>query len=143
MNQLLQEHGIHKCLRVFGSTNEEMSREETKIKPEFFILDYIHTLNLGSNLNKERERKIDPPPENRPTKERALVMYRTGDYNVWDTLLIDNDGENTPISPSQIRIDLTKGDNETSETTDKISQLNQDLVFLRKDFNDSIQSNNF
>jgi len=30
-NQLLQEHGIHKCLRVFGSTNEEMPREETKI----------------------------------------------------------------------------------------------------------------
>ena len=55
---------------------------------------------------------------------------------------MDKDGENPPISQLQVRIDLTKGDNETSETTDTISQLTQDLVFPHKDFNDSIQSNN-
>ena len=143
MNQLLQEHGIHNCLRVFGSTNEEMPREETKIWPDSFILDYIHTLNLGPSLNREREGKIVPPPaENRSTKKRVLIVYGTGDSNARDTPLIDNDGENPPILPSQVRIDIMKGDNETSKSTDTISQLIQDLAFLRKDFHDSIQSNN-
>jgi len=39
-------------------------------------------------------------------------------------------------------IDLRKEDTDTSISTDTISQLSQDLTFLRKDFNDSIQLTN-
>ena len=91
----------------------------------------------------DREREENPPsPENIPTKIRALVVYGTGESKAWDTPLINKDGGNSPICPSQVRLDLTKGDKETSESTNTISQLTQDLAFLRKDFNDSIQSNN-
>jgi len=65
-------------------------------------------------------------------------MYGTGDYNAWDNPLVDKDEENPPIPPLQLRIDLTKVDIETMESTDTISQITQDLIFLRKDFNDSI-----
>lgn len=35
-------------------------------------------------------------------------------------------------------VDLTNEDNETSVSTDTLSQLTQDLEFLRKDFNESM-----
>ena len=39
-------------------------------------------------------------------------------------------------------VDLTNDDYETADSTDTISQLTQDLVFLRKGFNESIKDTN-
>lgn len=48
-----------------------------------------------------------------------------------------------PLLPSlRIELDLTKDDTQTSASTDTISQFSQDLVLLRKDFNESIQLTN-
>jgi len=43
---------------------------------------------------------------------------------------------------SKESIDLMKEDTDTSTSNDTISQLFQDIAFLRKDFNDSIQLTN-
>ena len=55
---------------------------------------------------------------------------------------MEKDGDASQISSSKESIDITKGDTDTSASTDMISQLLQNLVFLRKDFNDSIQLSN-
>ena len=54
MNTLLNIYGLKKCARVFGSNLDEMPREETKVRPDSFILDYISTLKIDKNLNRER-----------------------------------------------------------------------------------------
>ena len=79
MNTLLNIYGLKKCARVFGSNLEEMPREETKVRPDSFILDYISTLQIDKNLNSERGGKERAPPDNRPAKKKALVVY--GDSN--------------------------------------------------------------
>jgi len=60
---------LKKCARVFGSNLEEMPREETKVRPDSFILDYISTLQIDKNLNSERGGKERAPPDNRPEKK--------------------------------------------------------------------------
>ena len=141
MNSLLNIYGIKKCAHVFGSILEEMPREETKVRPDSFIMDYITTLEIGDNLNKERGGKERAPPENRSPKRRALVVYGDGSSNAWNTTLFDSTTGNK-IASSKTSIDLTKDDTDTSASTDTISQLSQDLAFLRKDFNESIQLTN-
>jgi len=142
MNTLLHIYGIHKCVRVFGSPVNEMPREETKVRPDSFIMDYISTLQIDKNLNRERGGKERAPPDNRPAKKRALVVYGGTTSNAWNTPLMDKIDEATNTSTPGKRIDLTKDDTETTASTDKISQLSQDLAFLRKEFNDSIQLTN-
>jgi len=55
---------------------------------------------------------------------------------------MDKIDESTTISPPIERIDLTKDATETTASSDTISQISQDLAFLRKEFNDSIQLTN-
>ena len=70
-------------------------------------------------------------------------MYGGGGSNAWNTLLMDNDKKvvTQGFTPRD-NVDLTKDDYETANSTDTISQLTQDLVFLRKDFNKSIKDTN-
>jgi len=74
------------------------------------------------------------------------VVYSESDSNAWNTLLMDSITETTKNSSSKDSskesIDLTNEDNGTFSSNDTISQLSQDLAFLRKDFNDSIQLTN-
>ena len=94
-------------------------------------MDYIQTLNIGDGegLNRVREGKERAPPDIRPAKKRALVIYGKGDTNAWDTpLLGDNETTNNTKEPAH-RSDLTKDGSETSASTDTISQLTQDLAF--------------
>ena len=70
------------------------------------------------------------------------MVYGNSKSNVWDTPLMEKDGDASQISSSKESIDITKGDTDTSASTDTVSQLLQDLAFLRKDFNDSIQLSN-
>lgn len=69
-----------------------------------------------------------------PDKKRALAVYgdENGEDNAW----------NIPLIPNNSSFDLTKDDNGTTASTDTISQLTQDLPFLRKDFNESIKITN-
>jgi len=70
------------------------------------------------------------------------VVYGEGDPNAWNTLLMDSITDTSKNYYSKEGIDLRKEDTDTSISTDTISQLSQDLTFLRKDFNDSIQLTN-
>ena len=142
MNTLVNMYGTNKCVQVFGSNAQEMPREETKVHPDSFIMDYISTLQIEKNSNRERGDKERSPPDNRPVKKRALVVYGNSNLNAWNTPLMDKIDESTTISTPSKRIDLTKHEAETSVSLDTISQLSQDLVFLRKEFNDSIQLTN-
>merc|ERR1740124_778138 len=103
MNTLLHIYGIHKCVRVFGSPVNEMPREETKVRPDSFIMDYISTLQIDKNLNRERGGKERAPPDNRPAKKRALVVYGNSNSNAWNTPLMDKKNyESTNIfTPSE------------------------------------------
>jgi len=47
MNHFLNKYGISTCVCVFGSNVDKMPREETKVRPDLFILDYISTLQIG------------------------------------------------------------------------------------------------
>ena len=142
MNSLLNIYGLKKCARVFGSSSEEMPREENKVRPDSFIMDYISTLDIGDNLNRERGGKERAPPENRSPKRRALVVYGEGSINAWNTPLLEDPTTVNFTVASKPSIDLTKDDTATSVSTDTISQLSQDLAFLRKDFNESIELTN-
>jgi len=64
MNTLLNIYGLQKCVRLFGAIAADMPREETKVRPDSFILDYISTLHIGESLNRERGSKERPPPDN-------------------------------------------------------------------------------
>jgi len=75
MNGLLNKYGLLNCTRAFGSNIEETPREETKVRPDSFILDYISALHIEQNLNREREGKERSPPDTHPKKRRALVVY--------------------------------------------------------------------
>ena len=105
MNSLLNMYGIKKCAHVFGSILEEMPREETKVRPDSFIMDYITTLEIGDDLNKERGGKERAPPENRSPKRRALVVYGDGSSNAWNTPLFDPTtvGSNNGVSIEYVR----------------------------------------
>jgi len=142
MNSLLNMYGLQKCARVSGSNNAEMPREETKVRPDSFIMDYITTLDIGENLNRERGGKERAPPDTRSTKKRALVVYGESDSNAWNTPLLEETMTSTTPIFSKMSIDLTKDDTATSTSNDTISQLSQDLAFLRKEFNESIQLTN-
>jgi len=137
---------ITKRVKAFGNILADMPREETKVRPDSFILDYISTLRIGENLDKERGSKERSPPDNRVTTRRALVVYGKGDSNAWNTPLMDSitDTINNSSSKEYSKkiIDLMKEGTDTSASTDTISQLLQDLAFLRKEFNDSIQLTN-
>ena len=41
-------------MRVLGEVLVDMPREETKVRPDSFMLDYISTLHIGENLDRER-----------------------------------------------------------------------------------------
>ena len=41
MNHLLNKYGVQTCVRVFGSKVEEMPREESKVRPDSYIMEYI------------------------------------------------------------------------------------------------------
>jgi len=71
MNTLLNIYGLKKCVRLFGAIAVDMPREETKVCPDSFILDYISTLHIGEHLNRERGVKERAPPDNRVTKRRV------------------------------------------------------------------------
>ena len=60
-----------------------------------FILDYISTLHIGQNLNREREGKERSPPDNQPKKRRALVVYGDSKSNARNTPLMKKDGDDT------------------------------------------------
>lgn len=47
MNHLLHRFGIFKCVSIFRAKNEEIPREESKVRPDSFIMDYIQMLNIG------------------------------------------------------------------------------------------------
>jgi len=115
-----------------------MPREETIVRPDSFILDYINTLDIGTNLNRERGGKERSPPDNIVTKRRALVVNEESDSNAWNTPLIDSNSDSTTNTKLKESIYLTKEDSQTSASIDTISKLSQDLAFLRKEFNDSI-----
>ena len=55
MSTLLNIYGLQKCVRVFGAIAANIPREETKVCPESFILDFISTLHIGKTLNREIE----------------------------------------------------------------------------------------
>ena len=120
MNTLLTTHGLKKCVETFGSISGEMPREETKVRPDSFILDYISTLDIGDNLNRERGGKERSPPDNRVTKRRALVVYDDGNNSAWNTPLIDAAPDFTKNTKSTESIDLTKDESQTSASTDTI-----------------------
>jgi len=72
----------------------------------------------------------------------VLVIYVESDSNAWNTPLLKEATISTfPIS-SKTSIDLTTYNSATSVLNDTISQLSQDLAFLRKYFNKSIQLTN-
>ena len=41
MNALLNKYGLKKCSMVLGSPPGEMPREETKVRSDSFVLDYM------------------------------------------------------------------------------------------------------
>jgi len=143
---LLNIYGLQKCVREFGDISADMPREERKVHPDSFILEYISTLHRGENLNRERGGKERSPPDNRVTKRRVLVVYGEGDSNAWNTPLMDSITDTiknlSSKDYSKESIDLKKDDTDTSASNETISQLSQDLAFLRKDFNDYIQLTN-
>ena len=133
MNLLLNKYGLQECVRAFGSKTDEIPREESKIRPDSFIMEYIQTLHLGDGLNRVREGKERALPDNRPAKKRALIIYGEGDSNAWNTSLLGNEDLGKESNSDQTeRIDLTKEDNGTTASTDTISQLTQYLDFLQK-----------
>lgn len=152
MNKLLNEYGLEKCALVLGAPPGEMPREETKVRPDAFIMDYISSLDIEENIHRERGGKERAPPDMRSPKRRALVVYGEDDSNAWDTPLIDKDKsptynprervDLTHDSASKVSVDLTGEETATSAPTEAISQLTQDLAFLRKDFNESIKISN-
>jgi len=89
MNALLKIYGINKCVRVFDSNVQEMPREETKVCPDSFILYYISILQIEKKSSRERGGKERAPPDNRPAKKRALVVYGNSNSNAWNTPLMD------------------------------------------------------
>ena len=95
MNHISNTHGISTCARVFGSNVDEIPREETKVRPDSFILDYISTLRIGQNLNREREGRERSTPDTHPKKRRSLVVYGDSKSNAWDTPIMEKDGDAT------------------------------------------------
>lgn len=93
-------------------------------------------------MNRKRGGEERSPPDNRISKRRALVVYGKSDYNAWNISLMDVPTTSTTPNYSNASIDLTKDNTATSELNDTISQLLQDLAFLRKEFNESIQLTN-
>jgi len=145
MDHLLNKYGVQHCVRVFGSKVKEMPMEESKVRSDSYIMEYIQTLDIGINLHRERERegKERSPPKNHPAKKRALIVYgkEEGDHNAWNIPLIPtNNKKNLQELTLTETFDLTKDENETTASTETISQLSQYLFFFRKDFNESIKS---
>ena len=91
-----------------------MPKEENKVRPDSFIMDYISTLDIGDNLNRERGGKERAPPEHRSPKRRALVVYGDVSTNAWNTPLLDEPTTVNSLSSSKMSIDLTKDDTATS-----------------------------
>ena len=87
MNTLLNIYGLQKLVRVFGDIAADIPREETKVCPNSFILDYISRLHIGKHGNRERGGKERVPPDNRVTKWRALVVYGESGSDAWNTRL--------------------------------------------------------
>ena len=71
MNHSLTKYGAKECLQVFGSNSGEMPREESKVRPDSFIMEYIQTLKIGEgdSLNRTQEGKERSPPDIRPAKK--------------------------------------------------------------------------
>ena len=72
MNTLLTQYGLNKCATVFNAIENEMPREETKVRPDSVIMDYIQTLDLGTSTHRDREGKERAPPDNRPAKKESF-----------------------------------------------------------------------
>ena len=89
-----------------------------------------------------RKEKRDPPLIFALRKKRALLIYGKGDTNAWNTPLMGEEEFGENVKANNESIDLTKEDTATSASTDTISQLTQDLAFLRKEFNESIKITN-
>jgi len=70
------------------------------------------------------------------------VAYGASNSNAWNTPFIGTNTDSATTPTSTASIDLTKEDNDATSSTDTISQISQDLTFLRKEFNDSIQLTN-
>lgn len=106
-------------------------------------MDYIQTLQTVEILKCEREGKKRAPLDSRLAKKRALVIYSNGVSNAWKFPLMEKyDNEVLHSLPSKVSVDLTKDDNTTTALTDTISKLTQDLVFSRKNVNESINITN-
>ena len=110
MNHLLTKYGAKECVRVFGSTSGEMPKEESKVRPDSFIMEYIQTLKIGegNGLNRTQESKERSSPDIRPAKKRALVIYGKGDTNAWNTPLMGEEEFRKNMKGMNERIDLTK-----------------------------------
>jgi len=78
-----------------------------------------------------------------PGKNRALIVYgkEEGDHNAWNIPLIptNNKKKLQELTPTET-FDLTKDENETTASTETISQLSQDLFFLEKISTNPIKS---
>ena len=120
MNSLLIIYGLQKCARVFGFRTDDMLREENKVRTDSFIMDYINTLDIGENVNRERGGKERAPPDTRSPNKRALVVYGDGATNAWNTRLLEDTTTVTAPNSSKTSIDLTKDDTDTSVSTDTI-----------------------
>jgi len=134
MDHLLNKYGVQHCVRVFGSKVKEMPMEESKVRSDSYIMEYIQTLDIGINLHREKERegKEKSPPVNRPAKKRSLIAYgeEEGDHNVWNIPLVPtNKNKNLQeLTPTET-FNLMKDENETTASTERIPQLNQNLFF--------------
>ena len=63
------------CLDKFATGNNEMPRCETKVRPDTFVMEYIKTLGIEEDTAGGKDKRERPPPSQRPTKKRALVMF--------------------------------------------------------------------
>ena len=93
MIHLLNTHWRSNCAHVFGLNVDEMPRNETKVRLHSFILDYISTLHIVQNLNRENEGKERSPPNTQPKNMRVLVVYGDNKSYAWDTPLMEKGGD--------------------------------------------------
>lgn len=68
MNTLLTQYSLEKCLQVFCSSVQGMPREDSEVRPDSFIMDYIQTLDIYTSIHRNREGKERDPPDILPVK---------------------------------------------------------------------------
>ena len=128
MNYFLNSYGLELCLKKFVTGREDIPRGDTKVRPDSFVMDYIRTLGIVEDTVGGKDKRDRPPPSQRPTKKRALIMFSGDGKGAWDTPLFETIP--TPVESYGNRVKQASSTKITDDTTtgnDTIMTLNEEL----------------